>query len=328
MLVRLEEALMHLVSTALAMTLAVAGISAAQSSPPCTFPLVYPGDSAPREAIAAWLAARAAMVGVSEELPVMAALVESGAQSNFPGDGDSVGFFQMRISVWNQGVYHGYPEKPQLQVKWFLDQAAAVRNNAILNGDRSYVETPAGYGRWIDEALRPSKARRATYQQALEPSRKLIADGRVLAGSWPFAGEIEDAAPRETVAAWLATRAIAEGLPPELPIMAALVESGLQNLPSDGSFAGYFRMSELIWNGGQYDGFARKPELQIKWFIDQAAAVRAARITAGEPFFGADPQKWGEWIADVERPAEQLRGRYQLRLDEARLLMEAGCMTR
>jgi hypothetical protein len=35
----------------------------------------------------------------------------------------------------------------------------------------------------------------------------------------------------------------------------------------------------------------------------------------------SDPNKWGDWIADVERPAEEYRGRYQLRLDEARQLL-------
>jgi hypothetical protein len=78
-----------------------------------------------------------------------------------------------------------------------------------------------------------------------------------------------DDAPKETIAAWLATRARAAGLPPELPIMASLVESGLRNLPSDGSSAGYFRMSEGIWNAGAYAGFPSNPELQAKWFIDQ-----------------------------------------------------------
>jgi hypothetical protein len=37
--------------------------------------------------------------------------------------------------------------------------------------------------------------------------------------------------------------------------------------------------------------------------------------------FGKDPSAWGEWIADVERPAEEYRGRYQLRLSEARGLL-------
>ncbi len=35
-----------------------------------------------------------------------------------------------------------------------------------------------------------------------------------------------------------------------------------------------------------------------------------------------DPHQYGEWIADVERPAEQYRGRYQLRLDEAQALLK------
>jgi len=37
--------------------------------------------------------------------------------------------------------------------------------------------------------------------------------------------------------------------------------------------------------------------------------------------FGKDATNWGEWIADVELPAEQYRGRYQLRLAEARALL-------
>ena len=37
--------------------------------------------------------------------------------------------------------------------------------------------------------------------------------------------------------------------------------------------------------------------------------------------FGKDPSHWGDWIADVERPAAQYRGRYQLRLGEARGLL-------
>jgi hypothetical protein len=38
-----------------------------------------------------------------------------------------------------------------------------------------------------------------------------------------------------------------------------------------------------------------------------------------------DPQQWGEWIAEVQRPPEQFRGRYQLRLDDARQLIELAC---
>jgi hypothetical protein len=116
------------------------------------------------------------------------------------------------------------------------------------------------------------------------------------------------------------------GLPAELPVMGALVDSGLKNLPQgDSSTAGYFQMRVDIWNKGDYAGFPDHPSLQLQWFIDQAQAVRQKQVAAGYADFGSDPARWGEWVADVERPAEQYRGRYQLRLEDARSLIAAGC---
>ena len=274
------------------------------------------------------MAARASARGLPEELPVMAALVESGVQNVPSGDADSVGFFQMRVGIWNQGPYAGFSDRPELQVQWFLDQATTVRNNAMERGQGGNAGGTNGFGEWIDAALRPSKANRLRYQRQLTDAMELIAAGRVLAGSWPFIGATPgDDAPSDTIAAWMATRARAAGLPPELPVMASLVESNLNNIPSDGMTAGYFRISESIWNSGAYAGFANDPELQIKWFVDQALAAKTRRIADGDLFFGIDPSQYGEWIADVERPAEMFRGRYQLRLEEARLLMTSGCMT-
>ena len=43
------------------------------------------------------------------------------------------------------------------------------------------------------------------------------------------------------------------------------------------------------------------PPLQLKWFIDQALAVKAARLPT-DPGYGATEARRGEWIADVERP--------------------------
>jgi hypothetical protein len=60
------------------------------------------------------------------------------------------------------------------------------------------------------------------------------------------------------------------------------------------------------------------PQLQLKWFIDQARLVREQRVAAGLPVTEA---YYGEWIADVIRPPENLRYRYQLRLEEARALL-------
>lgn len=100
--------------------------------------------------------------------------------------------------------------------------------------------------------------------------------------------------------------------------MGALVESGLANLASgDADRVGFFQMRVGIWNKGEYAGYPDKPDLQMKWFIDHALAVKKQRAAG----FGTDPSSWGNWIADIERPAEQFRGRYQLRLAEARRLL-------
>ena len=129
-----------------------------------------------------------------------------------------------------------------------------------------------------------------------------------------------DDAPKEQLAAWLGKEAEKRGLPKELPVMASLVESGVKNLNfGDADSVGFFQMRVGIWNQGEYAGFPEKPELQAKWFLDQAEAVKKQRISRGQSV--DDPQQFGEWIADIERPAEQYRGRYQLRLDEARGLL-------
>jgi hypothetical protein len=123
----------------------------------------------------------------------------------------------------------------------------------------------------------------------------------------------------------MAGRAAAAGLPPELPVMAGLVESGLRNLDhGHADSLGFFQMRTSVWNSGEYAGYADDPELQMRWFIDQAVALKERRVAEGYASFGTDPSAYGEWIADVERPAEQYRGRYQLRLEEARSLIAAG----
>ncbi len=131
-----------------------------------------------------------------------------------------------------------------------------------------------------------------------------------------------DDAGQKALAKWLAKQAEKAGLPPELPVMAALVESGVKNLNfGDADSVGFFQMRVGIWNQGEYAGYPENPGLQAKWFIDHALAHKKQQIARGDADFGKDPSHWGEWIADVERPAEQFRGRYQLRLAEARRLL-------
>jgi hypothetical protein len=135
-----------------------------------------------------------------------------------------------------------------------------------------------------------------------------------------------DDAPKSTLAAWMAYGANARGVPGELPVMAALVESNMTNLAAgDSDTAGYFQMRTSIWNRGVYAGYPTNPQLQLNWFVDTALQVLASR-RASDPSFGADETRYGEWVADVERPAQQYRYRYQLRLGDARALIGAGCI--
>ena len=163
-------------------------------------------------------------------------------------------------------------------------------------------------------AIRPEEAAKARVAAAADP-----VDPTVVSGPADYPG---DDAGKAKLAAWLAAKAQKAGLPPELPVMAALVESGVANLKGgDADSVGFFQMRVGIWNKGEYAGYPERPELQAKWFIDHAVALKKMRIAAGDADFGRDPSSWGTWIADVERPAEQYRGRYQMRLEEARALL-------
>ncbi len=131
-----------------------------------------------------------------------------------------------------------------------------------------------------------------------------------------------DHASRNAIAAWMGDAAQRAGLPRELPVMAALVESGLKNDNyGDRDSLGFFQMRTSIWDQGKYAGFPHDPRLQLKWFIDEAQGLKATRLREGVAGFGTDPHKWGEWIADIERPAAQYRYRYQLQLETARQLV-------
>lgn len=139
----------------------------------------------------------------------------------------------------------------------------------------------------------------------------------------PYPG---DDATQVDYANWMANGAVSLGIPGELPVMAALVESGLANLKGgDADSVGFFQMRTSIWDKGAYKGYATNPALQLKWFTDQAPKVRISYISAGKGDPAASDTSFGVWIADIERPAAQYRGRYQLRLAEARKLIAATC---
>jgi NlpC/P60 family len=131
----------------------------------------YPGDHASQAQIAAWMGAEAQKRGLPPELPVMAALVESNLRNLNHGDADSVGFFQMRLSIWNQGDYAGYPDSPERQLDWFLDHAAALKRQGQGTDD------PSGFGEWVANVERPAEQYRGRYQLRLAEARSLLREG-------------------------------------------------------------------------------------------------------------------------------------------------------
>jgi hypothetical protein len=272
----------------------------------------YPGDDAPRAAIAQWMAYHAIKASLPPELPVMAALEESGLRNLDYGDADAVGYFQMRVGIWDSGPYAGFPTNPQLQLTWFIDQALLAREQRLAAG-LDVGET--SWGEWIADVERPAENERYRYQLRLGEARDLLCPcSTKKVKDYPG-----DEAPRAVIAQWMGYHATKASLPPELPVMASLVESGLRNLNyGDADSVGYFQMRVSIWNSGPYAGFPANPQLQLTWFIDHALLAREQRLATGLDITEA---AYGEWIADVIRPPEAYRYLYQLRLHEARRLL-------
>ncbi len=132
----------------------------------------YPGDNASKARIAAWMARQARDAGLPPELPVMASLQESSLRNLDHGDRDSVGYFQMRLRFWNQGPWKGYPDKPELQMKWFIQRALEERKKhpGVYNGS-------SDYGRWIADIEQCQEDLRGLYQGHLRTARGLIEQG-------------------------------------------------------------------------------------------------------------------------------------------------------
>jgi hypothetical protein len=132
-------------------------------------------------------------------------------------------------------------------------------------------------------------------------------------------------AKQSAIALWMARAAALRQVPEQLPVMAALAESGLRNLNKRGNpFAGFFSMHRSL-NKARYRGFPRKPDLQLRWFLDTAVIVRQREVAEGDEEYAGDPTSYGLWIADVERPAPENRDGYQPYLDDAEGLLDKTC---
>ncbi len=213
----------------------------------------------------------------------------------------------------------------QMFLKAVTAQAADVHAKRVAGNDSlaflKAVEPPKASAAAVDPAAAAPAAAPVDPAAAGQPAAAAV-DAAAVAAAAPDAYPGDDA-PREQVAAWMAGQAQKRGLPPQLPLMASLVESGMKNLNfGDADSVGFFQMRVGIWNQGAYAGYPEKPELQVKWFLDQAEAVKRQRLVSGKSI--TDPNQFGDWIADVERPAAQYRGRYQTKLDEANGLLQSS----
>src|SRR5262249_18598240 len=134
----------------------------------------YPGDSASPQQLAAWMSARAQAAGLPGELPVMAALVESHLSNADHGDRDSLGFFQMRTSIWDRGPYRGVPHDPKLQIRWLINQAKSVGKSWMAGGRGAPASDSSRWGEWIADVEQPATKYRYRYELQLDPARSLI----------------------------------------------------------------------------------------------------------------------------------------------------------
>jgi hypothetical protein len=145
------------------------GAPAPDLSDPC--PATYPGDGAGPERIARWMARGAGERGLPLVLPVMAGLAESGLR-NLRGP-SYAGFFGMHSSL-NAGDYRGFPRRPALQLDWFLDTAALVRQRRVAEGGPDPAANPADFGLWVADVERPAPENRDGYQPHLEKAAELV----------------------------------------------------------------------------------------------------------------------------------------------------------
>jgi cell wall-associated NlpC family hydrolase len=145
------------------------GVTAEPPETPGGTSLTYPGNDATPQQLAAWMGTQAQQAGLPPELPVMAALTESGLRNVPYGTDDSVGFFQMRLGIWNTGQYAGYLQNPELQLEWFIQHALAAKAE-----DPSLAGSPSTWGEWIANIEQPAAQFRYRYQLQLQAAQQLL----------------------------------------------------------------------------------------------------------------------------------------------------------
>ncbi len=131
------------------------------------------------------MARGAALRGLPDELPAMAALAETGVANIRSPDQRYVGYFQMDVKLWNSGAYRGYPRNPELQLRWFTDYAVLVRQRKIAEGDADFGRDEARWGRWVGIVENPGAPAVNHYARRLEEAQALVAGDCLPTGAAP-----------------------------------------------------------------------------------------------------------------------------------------------
>lgn len=126
-----------------------------------------------------------------------------------------------------------------------------------------------------------------------------------------------NSAGKKAIARWMGARAEAAGLPPELPVMAALAESQMRfnAIGDSGSAVGYFQIHP---DRAKDDGFdpndRTSAEMQIRWFIQEANQRKAKWASKG-------PESYHKWIQDIEVSGNPSGSQYAAQYTTARKLL-------
>ena len=56
----------------------------------------------------------------------------------------------MRVGIWDNGPYAGFPQHPDLQLQWFVDQTLLIEQQRLAQGTSldELLNDDRGYGEW------------------------------------------------------------------------------------------------------------------------------------------------------------------------------------
>ena len=184
-------------------------------------------------------------------------------------------------------------------------------------GRRARRATPVSSSPPSPSSPLPRQRRRRRPVPPTRPPRPPPLSG--VSGAYPG-----DDAPKEQIAAWMARRRRSAGSRPSCRSWPRWSSRGVKNLNfGDADSVGFFQMRVSDLEPGRVRGLPREAGAPGE-VVPRPGRARSRSSASRAASPSDDPSQFGEWIADVERPAEQYRGRYQLRLDEAKGLLEQG----